>query len=126
MGYIPKTGFNFDLMIKDVWSIMITWSARAQEQQSRILIWIVGTKDSVDGRMDRKDMMVKDLVNFVDLKGTAVEKNHLVIGIKQMDVMEPSAEKVGINALQSLVLYSYNFPDLIYKDFNASIDIKGS
>ena len=115
MGYIPKTGFNFDLMIKDVWSIMITWSARAQEQQSRILIWIVGTKDSVDGRMDRKDMMGKDLVNFVDLKGTAVEKNHLVIGIKQMDVMEPSAEKVGINALQSLVLFSYNFPDPIYK-----------
>ena len=67
------------------------------------------------------DVMGKDLVSFVDLKATAVEKNHLVIGIKQMDVMEPSVEKRGIDALQSLVLVSYNFPYLIYKDFIASI-----
>ena len=67
------------------------------------------------------DVMGKDLVSFVDLKATAVENNHLVIGIKQMDVMEPSVEKRGIDALQSLVLVSYNFPYLIYKDFIASI-----
>ena len=76
-------------------------------------------------RMDQMDVMGKDLVTFVDLKATAVEKRITIIGGKQMDVMEPSAEKVGINALQSLVLYSYNFPDLIYKD-SIAIDIKGS
>ena len=80
----------------------------------------VGTKESVDG-MDRMDVMGKDLVNFVDLKATAVEKNHM--GIKQMDVMEPLVEKRAIDALLSMVLVSYNFPDLIYKDF---LDIKGS
>ena len=65
--------------------------------------------------MDRMDVMGKDLVSFVDLKATAAEKNH--IGIKQMDVMEPLVEKEGINALLSMVLVSYNFPYLIYKDF---------
>ena len=77
----------------------------------------VGTKESVDG-MDRMDVMGKDLVNFVDLKATAAEKNH--IGIKQMDVMEPLVEKGGINALLSMVLVSYNFSYLIYKYFKGS------
>ena len=79
-------------MIKGVWSTL-----RSKITESRMQIRIVGTKDSVDGRMDRKDVMGKDLVNFVDLKATAVQKN-LVIGIKEMDVMEPSVEKMGINA----------------------------
>ena len=82
--------------------------------ESRILMRTVGTKESVDG-MVRMDVMGKDLVNFVDLKATAAEKNH--IGIKQMDVMEPLVEKAGINALLSMVLVSYNFSYLIYKDF---------
>ena len=48
----------------------------------------------------------KDLAIIVDLKGTAVEKKTLVGGIKQVDVMEPSVVKGGINALLDLVLYS--------------------
>ena len=55
-------------------------------------------------RMDRMDVMGKDLATFVDLKATAVEKRITIIGEKQMDVMEPLVEKVGINALQSMVL----------------------
>ena len=48
----------------------------------------------------------KDLAIIVDLKGTAVEKKTLVGGIKQVDVMEPSVVKGGINALLELVLFS--------------------
>ena len=77
-------------------------------------IRIVGTKDSVDG-MDQMDAMGKDHVNFVDLKATAVEKKILVGGIKQMDVMEPSVEKVDMNALQSLVIFFYHLPVLNYQ-----------
>ena len=62
-------------------------------------------------------MVGKDLANIVDLKATAVEKKNLVGGIKQMDVMEPSVEKGGINVLQSLVLFSYHFPVLVYQNF---------
>ena len=48
----------------------------------------------------------KDLAIIVDLKGTAAEKKNLVGGIKQVDVMERSVVKGGINALLDLVLYS--------------------
>ena len=66
-------------------------------KDSGILMRIVGTHESVDGRMDRKEIMDKDRVNFVDRKATAVQR---VIGIKQMDVMEPLVERLGkgINA----------------------------
>ena len=50
--------------------------------------------------------MDKDLAIIVDLKGTAVEKKYLVGGVKQVDVMEPSVVKRGIDALLSLVLFS--------------------
>ena len=73
--------------------------------------------------MDRMDVMGKDLVNFVDLKATAAKKKVLDGGIKQMDVMEPSEEKLVIDALTSLVLLSYHFHVLIYLDF--TIDFKG-
>ena len=81
-----------------------------------MLVKIVGIKDIVE-MMDQMDVMGKDLVNTVDLKAIAVEKKTQVGGIKQMDVMEPLVEKEGINALLSMVLVSYNFPYLIYKDF---------
>ena len=64
--------------------------------------------------MDQMDVMGKDLVTFVDLKATAVEKRITIIGGKQMDVMEPSVEKVDTNALQSLVIFFYHLSVLNY------------
>ena len=70
-----------------------------------MLVKIVGMKDNVE-MMDQMDVMGKDLVNIVDLKAIAVEKKTLVGGIKQVDVMERSVVKGGINALLELVLFS--------------------
>ena len=43
--------------------------------------------------------------NYCGPEGTAAEKKNLVGGIKQVDVMERSVVKGGINALLDLVLY---------------------
>ena len=82
-----------------------------------MLVKIVGTQENVDTLMDAMDVMDKDLVNIVDLKATAVEKKILLGGIKQMDVMEPSVEKVDTNALQSLVIFFYHLSVLNYQIF---------
>ena len=82
-----------------------------------MLVKIVGTQENVDTLMDAMDVMDKDLVNIVDLKATAVEKKILLGGIKQMDVMEPSVEKVDTNALQSLVIFFYHLSVLNYPIF---------
>ena len=81
-----------------------------------MLVKIVGTQENVE-MMDPMDVMGKDLVNIVDLKATAVEKKILLGGIKQMDVMEPSVEKVDTNALQSLVIFFYHLSVLNYQIF---------
>ena len=69
------------------------------------------------------DVMGKDLATFVDLKATAVEKRITIIGEKQMDVMEPSVEKVDTNALQSLVIFFYHLSVLNNLVFKYVIDI---
>ena len=84
-----------------------------------MLVKIVGIKDNVE-MMDQMDVMGKDLVNIVDLKAIAVEKKTQVGGIKQMDVMEPSVEKVDTNALQSLVIFFYHLSVHNYLIFNTS------
>ena len=67
---------------------------------------IVLTKESVEIMVTCIHGVDKDLAIIVDLKGTAAEKKNLVGGIKQVDVMERSVVKGGINALLDLVLYS--------------------
>ena len=85
-----------------------------------MLVKIVGIKDIVE-MMDQMDVMGKDLVNIVDLKAIAVEKKTQVGGIKQMDVMEPSVEKVDTNALQSLVIFFYHLSVHNYLIFKLDI-----